>query len=608
MKSPLSRPRSGAAPAGASKIPSTPAVPPENLRLTFLTISGLLAVMAWLSAWRLRAQVGDLSDLDIFLHQYILHEADGALLAAGILLLASLISLKAARLEPERCVRFLAARPKTVAAATLALLAAGSLLVYHDHPLSMDEYMPSFQARIFAEGELYGRFPPPLIGRLIPPDFLNHKFISASLTTGKVISTYYPGFALMLTPWTKLGAPWLLNPLLGAGALLLIAHLARRLLDDPLAPGWAMLLALASPAFTVNAFSYYSLTAHLFLNLLFVALLLDRLPSRALVAGVVGSLALTLHNPVPHALFALPWIAWLVFRRKWRCLLALAVGYLPLSLLLGVGWVQVRAAIAAENALGAVETGAPIMAAAAGGAVPFLSEIRTFLGVLELPGAEFLGLRYLATLKLFLWAVPGLPILAAAGYYLLRHKTPVRLLGWSAVATFGFYLFVYFDQGHGWGYRYFHSAWGVLPLLGAAALTPPSSRRWRRLVATVALLSLLAGTSLRCVQVYRFIDRHLAQVATVASDVPQVRFLEINSGFYTVDLIQNDPFLDAPVWTLISFGRALDTAMMRQAFPGSHLAVDLGSSTAWIVPPQDGQILSQPGDEPARPSAQPVLP
>jgi hypothetical protein len=50
-------------------------------------------------------------------------------------------------------------------------------------------------------------------------------------------------------------------------------------------------------------------------------------------------LALFLHNPFPHVLFAFPCVVWLVWKRGIRSeLLALASGYLPLSLLLGVGW------------------------------------------------------------------------------------------------------------------------------------------------------------------------------------------------------------------------------------------------------------------------------
>ena len=70
--------------------------------------------------------------------------------------------------------------------------------------------------------------------------------------------------------------------------------------------------------------------AHLTANLAFVALLLEPTAYRALGAGLVGSLALILHNPVPHALFAAPWIvAMAMDRDQRRYYVPLMLGYLP---------------------------------------------------------------------------------------------------------------------------------------------------------------------------------------------------------------------------------------------------------------------------------------
>ena len=50
-------------------------------------------------------------------------------------------------------------------------------------------------------------------------------------------------------------------------------------------------------------------------------------------------MALVLHNPVPHALFALPVGVWLlVDKSRRRQLLPLGLGYLPLTALLLFGW------------------------------------------------------------------------------------------------------------------------------------------------------------------------------------------------------------------------------------------------------------------------------
>ena len=76
---------------------------------------------------------------------------------------------------------------------------------------------------------------------------------------------------------------------------------------------------------------------------------------------------------------------------------------------------------------------------------------------------------------MWIWAPPCSFIFAVLGGWRLRENRVVRLLVQSAVLTFAGYLFVRFDQGHGWGYRYFHSAWGVIPILAGCAMTPRRS-------------------------------------------------------------------------------------------------------------------------------------
>ena len=80
--------------------------------------------------------------------------------------------------------------------------------------------------------------------------------------------------------------------------------------------GLPMLLTLASPVFFADGISYYAMSAHLLANAVFALLLMEPTPRRAFLAGIVGSVALTLHNPVPHMLFAAPWIIWLLAKRR----------------------------------------------------------------------------------------------------------------------------------------------------------------------------------------------------------------------------------------------------------------------------------------------------
>lgn len=123
--------------------------------------------------------------------------------------------------------------------------------------------------------------------------------------------------------------------------LLVIHRLALELFDDREAAGFALLLTIASPVILANGISYYSMPAHLLANSAFALLLFRPTPRRAAAAGVVGSLALALHNPVPHMLFAHPgWSGSATRQGGMRLLAALIAGYLPLCAQLGLGWFQ----------------------------------------------------------------------------------------------------------------------------------------------------------------------------------------------------------------------------------------------------------------------------
>jgi hypothetical protein len=473
----------------------------------------------------------------------------------------------------EATIGRLTQRPRTFIVAVTGVLALAAVLVYRAHPLSMDEYAPLFQAGIFARGKLKASVAPELLPRLVPQ---GRWFLEAA-PSGEIISGYWPGFALLLTPFTWLRCPWLLNPLIGGASLWVLWWLSHRLFPGTRAPGWAILIAASSPAFTVNAISFYSMPAHLLASLGFVALLQDPKPSRLLAAGALGSLAATLHNPLPHALFALPFIVALARRSGFRRLLILAAGYLPGLLLLGAGWLQVRAQIGR----------APEVAQGSAG---LLYQLRLAFAA---PSLDAVWIRGVNLVELALWATPVLLPLACAGAMRAWRSESVRLLVWSALLTLVAYVFVPYDQGHGWGYRYFHSAWGVLPLLAAGALELPpagapevssSGGSLRNFAFAASIAGLIFANGLRFFQVRSFVDAQLAQIPQArAPGKLEVVFLRLDRGYYTVDLVQNDPFLEGGRWILISFGRAEDERFMRRSFPGARLAASSEIGSTWQI-------------------------
>ncbi|OGA14258.1 MAG: hypothetical protein A3D95_10095 [Betaproteobacteria bacterium RIFCSPHIGHO2_12_FULL_69_13] len=501
---------------------------------------------------------------------YLLKSLDPA---SNVLLLVLAVVAFALRDRPgwQPVLRFAGSRPLAVATAVFVLLSLGALLAYRGRPLSMDEYSAVFQAKAFAAGRLSGELPVELLDRLVPRGFQG-LFITVSRATGEAASTYWPTFSLLLAPFERFGASWALNPVLGSLSLLAIHRLAKRVSGSQEAGAWAMLFTLASPAFVVNAMSYYAMTAHLLANAVFALLLVDATPRRALAAGFVGALALTLHNPLPHLLFAVPFIVWLAARGgSLRLLACLAVGYLSVGLPVGLGWKMFLKALASADS-GAAQAIVPSQGAAAG----IVKLAADQLAIFAPPTLQVLQARIYGLTKLWTWAAAGLVVLALWGYWLTRHRTEVRVLALALVATFVGYLFIRFDQGHGWGFRYLHSAWFVLPLLAALALTamprdklPGSNAGLHGMAGWCLVLSLVLANALRIFQVDTFVRAHLGQVPPLASGeaarVPSVVFVDASRGFYAYDLVQNHPLLrESPV---VMLGRDSDGLMARH-FPG----------------------------------------
>ena len=527
--------------------------------LATIVLAGLTLVLVQTSGWHGQGRP------PAFEFLFLRDEPAAAWLSCLIILVAALAS-RAPRMPDRPFVAELANKPLPFIACVTVALAASAVLVYRGHALSMDEYAPLFQARIFARGRLMAEVPPELVGHLVPPV---RWFIEAS-PDGRMLSAYWPGFALLLTPFAWAGAPWLLNPLIGGATLWMSWWIARRLWPDTAAGGWALLLTAASPAFVVNAISLYSMPAHLLASLCFTALLLDPTPRRLLCAGAVGSLALTLHHPLPHTLYAIPWFGALALRRgRVRSLATLAAGYLPGLVLLGAGWFWVRAQVGGNEETAARGLGA----------------VASILGRLAftMPSLHLLRSRAVNLSELALWAVPGLLALACAGVWWRRAEPAVRLFAASALLTLAGYFFVPYDQGHGWGYRYFHASWGALPLLAACALEHPAAgASLRRMTLIAALASLLLGNGLRFFQVRSFIDGQLRQVPTPSAPARfEVVFMRLDRGYYTVDLVQNDPFLEGSRWILLSRGPEDDARFMAHFFPGARSAVRTPLAELW---------------------------
>jgi hypothetical protein len=502
----------------------------------------------------------------IFKYLLMAHDSNTAWLTLGVCIVAAFWRNPMPLLK---VIDFAGLHVTAVVTATVALVGLGAVFIYHNNAFSMDEYAAVFQAKIFAAGRLTALLPPSVVNWLIPPGF-NGAFLVASRTTGHAMEAYWPGFSLILAPFEFLGIPWMCNASLAALAILLVHRITLDITNDRRAAGWAVLFTLASGAFAAYAISYYSMQAHLTVNLLFVWLLLKPTPYRAFGAGVVGSLALVLHNPFPHVLFAAPWvIAFARSKDQRRSLFALILGYLPLTILMGAGWLYLREFVTSGD------SGFNVIS-------------NNLHAVFRLPDKSMIDIHVAEIVKMWIWAVPCLFLLAVLGRLRRSDDQHVRLLTQSAVLTFVGYVFFIFDQGHGWGYRYFHSAWGVVPILAACAMTarPGSNDRLAAFAGAAAILNLVLVVPVQMMQINGIVTRHSAQLPPPRRPGNNVYFVR-DGGFYRADLIQSDPLLRADDLILFSAGDVLDAELVRQNWPTAVLVGRGVGVEEWNLGPKD---------------------
>jgi hypothetical protein len=547
--------------------PSSVKPAPSGRRpLVLVTVLLTAALLCWTYVLSLDGSTHGLTPIFFFL--FTVADRAGFECALLIALAAALVP---GRYRATAGLQWLGSNPGWVAAASVVVLSGGAWMVYLHTPLSMDEYSAFFQSRVFAAGHIAGQFPPGLLDWLIPRAFQDY-FLNVTRDDGLVTSAYWPSFALLLTPFTWLGIPWTCNPVISALTVIAVHRLALRIFADSEAAGMAVLLTVASPVFFADGISYYSMSAHLLANTLYALLLVAPTFRNAFAAGAIGSVALTLHNPVPHMLFALPWIVAL-FRRPdgLRLGFSLFAGYLPLCLVLGLGWFVLTS---------------PSTGSIAHVSTPF-----------AWPTPSVLLARVIGIAKVWAWAVPGLVVLAVIGAWKWRRDEPCLLLMTSALLTLVGYVFVPFDQGHGWGYRYFHSAWIALPILATAAVTPRPARlasaadrmasgafediATRTFLVACALFSLIAGTGLRAVQIREFIAKHQSQMPAYSGTEHRVIILDTRRSFYGRDLVQNDPWLRGNVIVMITHGQQADAAAMQENYPEMRRVYTDQSGSVW---------------------------
>jgi Dolichyl-phosphate-mannose-protein mannosyltransferase len=132
---------------------------------------------------------------------------------------------------------------------TLAL----NILAFRDCKITPDENTYLNQARIFAQGKLYGEAPP-------LPEFFEEPYLAHK--DGRLFSIYQPGWSILLAPAVLLGMEQALPPVTATLALLAVFFLAKRLHGSGVGRA-AVLVMLFSPYFLLHGATYYSHIAEL---------------------------------------------------------------------------------------------------------------------------------------------------------------------------------------------------------------------------------------------------------------------------------------------------------------------------------------------------------
>jgi hypothetical protein len=210
-----------------------------------------------------------------------------------------------------------------------------SALVFERVPHVNDEIAYLFQAKLFQSGRLYAPSP---CGR----EFFDFPHI---INNGKWYSIYPPGFPLLLVLGLAFRAPWLINPILAALAIVLFFLLGTEIYSRSVGL-LAALLAAISPWFLLMSSTMMSHTSSLFFNTLFLLFLFRFLRKLSLglglAAGISWGMALLI-RPLNTLFFSLVFLVFFVIRllrspgnrarRKAFALLAAALTFVGLFLL-----------------------------------------------------------------------------------------------------------------------------------------------------------------------------------------------------------------------------------------------------------------------------------
>ena len=494
--------------------------PVTKKELLDLTVQrpAILAVMAFAIA-ALQGQNASLTSL-------FLRSQDRWLLAAGVLLLAL-------------CVWRLPNRPRVFSGnwrlalgvgAFMAVVAyAGHYWLLSGYDMSRDEQMATFDAAVFARGELVA----PLDGVWRErAAALNTMFMYPTSETSAWISAYLPLNGVIRAFFAWLGDAALTGPamlLIGAVALW---GCARRIWPDSREAALvALLLYLGSGQVLFNGMTAYAMPAHLALNLCWLWLFLRRTAASDLAALAVGFVAVGLHQPIMHPMFAAPILFLLVLERDWRRVAFYLAGYAAIGAF-WAWWPNAMWSLVEGNALAPKSQG-----------IDYISRL---VATVALSDGIRIGNMVLNIIRFFAWQhlllVPLLPL----GVMLARRDRLAGAFLGGILLTVSVMFVILPYQGHGFGYRYLHGLIGNFILLAVYGWTTLGEAQaiWRSLLLRTTAAGLFVIMPLQAWMAHALYEVPARASQRIERSGADYAVVGEEDAPFVADLVINPPGLD----------------------------------------------------------------
>ena len=457
---------------------------------------------------------------------FYLFTQDRWLLAAGLVLLM-LCGLRLPGQASIPAIGWRGAAGASLAGALVAYL--GHYLILAGYDLSRDEQMATFDALVFAGGNLVAPLPE---GWARHADALNTMFMNPAEERTGWVSGYLPVHAGMRAGFSFLGDMALTGPaMIAIGAMALWGCIRKLWPEDGTAPFLALALYLGSGQVLVNGMTSYAMPAHLALNLVWLWLFLQRKWTADGAALVIGFLATGLHQPIMHPVFAAPILVLVVIERDWRRATLYFLGYLAIGLFWWM-WPQWMIPLVEANA-----------AVVAGDQSVYLERLmQTLGGDLVAGGVDMASnlLRFAAWQHLLL--IP----LSIYGLRLARRDVLAAGLAGGIALMIVLTLVILPYQGHGFGYRYLHGFIGNAILLAVFGWRQAvgDSAQWRAFLLRATAAGLLVLLPVQLWMAHAF----YAPYAKVSRSIDTIKadFVVVGAidAPFSSDLVINPPALE----------------------------------------------------------------